>query len=351
MRANRSARVFRRDRAAVSPVIGTVLILVIMIFSIAGILAWGAPAIQGLQESAEFNGVLAQFLQMDSEVRNLRDPQNTRIVTLTVGGGILTFGKGDRWVVTGMRDAAFDPLYLGGWEGSNPASLNLLGIDLAGKQVSVDVASGGSFTNRFSCSSCANPISLGTAKLDTDSVRIQVKSGGTVKAETWIINAGSIKYKVDSGSDRNVLHFAMGAVFSQQQDSFFLEESPTIKDPDYTVSPKDTNLFLRLLQLNGTAAAQTGKGRFPIVFNLVDNYGASRGRPSFDPATAARLQIHGELEAPFCAYLDARPGWESSGACPASGTAGNVNLKFNRGSDGLVYDLNHALVTTIVRAL
>lgn len=356
MRANRRATELRADEAGVTPVIGTVLILVIMIMAIAGILAWGAPAIEGLQESAEFNAAISQFIQINSEVRNLRDPQNTRIVTLTLGGGQLSFGPGDRWVVTGSRDAAFDGVYLTNWEGSNPPNINILGVDLAGKQVSVDTALGGTFVNRYSCSSCTNPIPLNLGRLDTETVRVQVKSGGTVKAESWIFNVGRFTYKVDQGSDRNILHFSMGAIFTEHANSFFAEEAPTIKDPDYTLSPKDTNLFIRLLQLNGSASSQSGGGRYPIVFNLVDNYGAARGRPSFDPATASRIQINGDLEVPFCAFLDSRTGWENYNgavlaACPTSGSAGQVNLKYDRGSNGLVYDLNHALVTTIVRAV
>src|SRR5688572_13054708 len=118
----------RRDDHGVSPVIGTVLILVIMIFSIGGILAWGVPAIEGLQDRAEFQHVLTQFLQMDAQVRNLRDPQNTRVITLALSQGQLFFNEGERWVITGSREETYNAFYLSGWETGNPTSVTLNGI-------------------------------------------------------------------------------------------------------------------------------------------------------------------------------------------------------------------------------
>lgn len=358
---SRAPRSFRKHAFAVSPIVGSVLILVIMILSIAGIIGWGVPAIQGLQDHAEFQSVLTQFLQMDSDVRNLRDPQNTREVRLSLAGGVLSFGTGSRWVVSAARDAAYNGFHLTGWEGSNPPSITVAGITLnANSQVTVDEVTGGSITTRTSCTGVGcSTVSLGTAPndvaLDTDVARIQVKDG-TVRAEAWIVNAGRITYR-QSSTGVDYIHFEMGAVFTQRNTVFFLDESPSTKDPDYAVTPKDTNLFVRALQLTGAESIKSGKGRYPILFNLVDNYGSSRGRPSFDPATMVRYQIHGDLEAAFCNYYDARTNWENQdtggavAACPQEGTSGFVNLRYGPGLERLTYDLNHAVVTTIVRQI
>jgi hypothetical protein len=187
---------FGRDVRAVSPVIGTVLILVIMIFSIGGILAWGVPAIQGLQDRAEFQHVLTQFLQMDAQVRNLRDPQNTRVITLSLSQGQIVFNEGERWVITASRDATYDGLYLSGWETGNPTSVTIGGFSLtATNEVTVDVVNGGSISTRNTCSGagCAT-MNLGTiappavnenyAELEDDVVRITIKASGNVKAES-----------------------------------------------------------------------------------------------------------------------------------------------------------------------
>lgn len=355
-------RGFRKQDTAVSPIVGSILILVIMIMSIAGILGWGVPAIQGLQDHAEFQSVLTQFLQMASDVRNLRDPQNTREVRLSLAGGVLSYGSGSRWVISAARDAAYNDFHLTGWEGPNPASVTLGGIPplTASSQVTVDEVTGGSFATRTSCTGVGcSTVSLGTAPnnvaLDTDVARIQLKEG-TVKAEAWILNVGRITYR-QAFTGISYIHFEMGAVFTQQDKVFFIDESPATKDPDYALTPEDTNLFVRALQLTGSAASQSGKGRYPILFNLVDNYGSSRGRPSFDPATMVRFQIDGDLEAAFCNYYDKRANWDNQNTggavamCPDEGTSGFVSLRYNPGADRLTYDLNHAVVTTIVRSI
>lgn len=350
------------DRDGVSPVVGTILILVIMILATGGVMAWGVPAIQGLQDRAEYQNVLTQFLQMDSDVRNLRDPQNTRIARISMSDGYLTFGPGSRWVVSASRHADYNAFFLDGWENADPepSSVVLMGgtVD-ATNQISVDKASGGTLSNAWSCPGtdpCTNTVNLGGLVLGDDVIRIQLKEG-TVRWEAWIFDVGRLSYRLTQLNDQNQLHFEMGALFSQHDSYFYVQEAPTIKDPDYLIDTPDTNLFVRVLHLQGIDQAVAGEGRFPVVYHLVDNYGASRGRTSFNPAQMVRLQIHGDLEAAFCNYFDRRPGWEQEDgagdpiACPATGTGGDVNLRFEKGANALTYDLSHSVVRTSVRTI
>src|SRR5687767_8285589 len=147
-------RPFRRDQRGVSPVVGTILILVIMIISIGGIMAWGVPAIAGLQERAEYQAVLTQFLQMQSDVRGLRDPQNTRITQISINDGKLDFDLGSRWVVTGTTDADYNAMYLTGWDTADdtPDSLSVAGgVIGAAHKITVDRFIGGSIDPIWSC--------------------------------------------------------------------------------------------------------------------------------------------------------------------------------------------------------
>lgn len=374
---------FRRDHRAVSPVVGTILILVIMIISIGGIMAWGVPAIAGLQERAEYQSVLTQFLQMQSDVRGLRDPQNTRITQISVNDGKLEFDLGSRWVVTGTTDAAYEPLYLTGWEMDRPTTLTIAGGALPGatSKVTADLFNGGSIDPISSCTGAgcstinldgADADALGDADFQEIStvLRIQIHEATGAKFEAWIINAGHLEYHLTERNLNNRIHFEMGAVFSQHTDFFYLEQAPTVKNPDYDLLPaEDISLFVRLLQLTGTVPQGVGgRGQFPIIFHLVDNYGAARGRPSFNPAESARIQIHGELEVPFCNYFEAQVdggvGWISevagvATACPTDhntwGTA-NINLRYEKDPtvpvvppNNLIFDLSHSVVTTNIR--
>lgn len=347
------------DRDGVSPVVGTILILVIMILATGGVMAWGVPAIQGLQDRAEYQNVLTQFLQMDSDVRNLRDPQNTRIARISMSDGYLSFGPGSRWVVSASRGSAYNGFFLTGWETVNPPTVDLAGgLVGAADQITVDEATGGTLANAWSCAAgtCTNTVDLMGLQLGSDVVRIQIKTG-SVQWEAWIFNVGRLSYRLTQLNDQNQLHFEMGALFSQHDSYFYVQEAPTIKDPDYEIDTPDTNLFVRVLHLQGIDQAVAGEGRFPVVYHLVDNYGASRGRTSFNPAQMVRLQIHGDLEAAFCNYFDRRPGWQqedSAGAetaCPATGTGGDVNLRFEKGANALTYDLSHSVVRTSVRTI
>lgn len=366
-------RRWRSDERGVSPVVGTVLILAIMIISIGGIMAWGVPAIQGLQERAEYQAVLTQFLQMQSDVRGLRDPQNTRISQISVNDGKLLFDVGSRWVVTGYRDDAYANMYLDGWEDDVPPQLTLVdGPSLVNKKITVDRVTGGSVTTLWDCDPgfCGSTIDtnfdgVGGPDLDLsaiDTVTRVVVYDVSAQWEAWIFNVGHIEYHLTERNERNRLHFEMGAVFSQHDDYYYIEQAPTVKSPDYGLTPKDTSLFVRVLQLSGpTPQGVSGRGQFPIVYHLVDNYGSARARPSFD-AEGARIQIHGPLEVPFCNHFEDRydvatsTGWQFDGvaaSCPTDpglwSTTSDVNLVYDEGTNPLIYDLTHSVVTTNIR--
>lgn len=369
----RFIRNLRNAEDGVSPVVGSVLVLVIMMVAIGGIMAWGVPAIQGLQDRAEYQAVLTQFIQMQSDVRGLRDPQNTRISTIAISQGELRFDEGSRWVVTASVAAAYDNLQWSDWS-YNPVAadttIELEGVTLTGANaIVVDRVSGGTFTTVYQCTAtCGTAVTLGAAELDSSTVRILVKDAGVVVAETWIMHMGHMWYELTDLNENNRLHFEMGAVFSQHVDYYYLEESPTIKDPDFSptdVDDEDRTMFLRLLQLTGVDQGVSGKGRFPIVYHLVDNYGFSRGRPSFESIHQLRIQIDGFLEVPFCNYFVLREnGWENEvlvlsgasegavAACPDSGTTGNVNIVYELDAatrPAMSYDMTHSVVTTSVR--
>jgi hypothetical protein len=380
------------DPRGITPVIGSILILVIMIFAIGGILVWGAPAMAALQEQAQFESIVSQFMQTNSDVRSLWDPQNSKAVAISFKTGQLEFRKGDRWVVSAAKAAtgtetSWDGLRLSGWEGSNPTTLSVDGVG-ANRKITVDIAEGGVFTRVTTCNSpCANPLLLGPAAvcplpgqappvprracLDNDAVRIQLigEDGVTVKGESWIFNAGKLSYRYSDASQRSQVHFEMGAVFTQQDNVFFLQQSPSIKDPDYSPTVGDTNLYVRFIQLTGPDQNRGGSGRFALTFSLLDNYGPSRGRPLFDspPATMVRLQVNGPLESAFCGTFDAKPGWEQrnlatdaniagAGDCSGTDATRNVNLFYDRNDASLQgplpqtlkFHLNQAQVNVIV---
>jgi FlaG/FlaF family flagellin (archaellin) len=79
-RSARSARQapagLARDLAAVSPVIGSVLILVITVLGIAGVLYWGAPMIERIQVQNAQAAMVGEFEDLRDSSRELSVPDH-----------------------------------------------------------------------------------------------------------------------------------------------------------------------------------------------------------------------------------------------------------------------------------
>lgn len=340
---------FARQTAAVSPVVGTILILVIVVMAMAGILAWGVPAIQALQHHAEYQSVQTQMLELNQEVRNLRDPQNTRVATLSIAGGQLEFASGDRWAISGMTESTYSDFKLVGYDDDDDA-LTLSGLPVAGT-ASVDKVVGGKFTSldEQSCTAATCSLNLGAGgDITRDVLRIQYKVSSVVKAETWILDVGRFTYTQDATGHMN--HLEMGASVLQQATGAFMRQSPTIKEPVFGSTPPDTDFFVRALQMTGTESSG-GRGEFSVLVNLVDNYGVSRGRPLFESAHFVRFQIDGDLEESFCNHFlleDSTDYGFTGGGTPADCSGGDVDVLYDPGQP-FTYELSQAVVSGFVR--
>lgn len=353
------ARRFARDVRAVSPVIGSILVLAIMVMAMAGVMLWGVPAIQGLQEEAEFRSALTQLVQINSDLRTLRDPENTRVATLAVSRGSVAMETGSRWLVTVHADATYSGLNITGWESDTASSLTVTGVPQS-SSVRVEEALGGTFTTITSNAACLTTcvLSLGSYRLLDATTRIQFKVGSTLKAETWAFDAGRLSYQESADSTFNRAHIEMGGVFTQEGSAVFMDQDPTWKEPVYSVTPQDNSYLVRVFQMDGDTSV-SGKGRHTIYASLIDNYGVSRGRPLVDVAYSVRLQVDdgkaaattGILEEGYCNYFDALDHYTQQGGTCSGGT---VNLLFDPPNTGsynngkFLFHLNQAVVSVIV---
>lgn len=343
---------FARHTAAVSPVIGTILILVIVVMAMAGILAWGVPAIQALQHHAEYQSVQTQMLELNQEIRNLRDPQNTRVATLSIAGGSLGFGSGDRWAISAMNDATYANYRVRGYEDDDDTIL-VDGMP-AGGTATVAKVVGGRFTNLHEVTSCPVPCTLNlgaSGDIATDVLRVQYKESSIVKAETWILDVGRFTYEQDATGNMN--HLEMGGSVLEQGTGRFMRQTPTIKEPVFGSTPEDRDFFVRVLQMTGTEGS-SGRGEFSILVNLVDNYGVSRGRPLFESAHFVRFQIDGGLEESFCNhFLFEDPDHYSftGGGSPVDCSGGDVDVLYDPtpANQPFTFELSQAVVSGFVR--
>jgi hypothetical protein len=354
-------RQFRRDTSAVSPVIGTVLILFIVLLAMAGILAWGVPAIQGLQEHAEFQSMLTQMVQVNNDLLTLRDPQNTRLVTVSMNHGTLRVEDGSRWVVGVGRDET--EFYLSNWErGGGDFDFHWGG---AAVRVTADRVVGSTPQNIAAAtqSSCSGSCTLaGTgAAAATYPVRVQAFDGNNLRAEAWVFDMGRVSYRMREDSNLNRVHVEMGAVFTQQGPRIFMEHSAAIKEPVYDITPADTSYLVRVFQLSGDSAV-SGKGRHTILASLAENYGTTKFRPRITDAMTALVQVDdggapgttGAMEEAFCNHLRATSTYYEFVGGVAACDAGNMQLRYNppnANNGGLfTFEMSQAVVNVIVRS-
>jgi FlaG/FlaF family flagellin (archaellin) len=350
-------RRFAGDERAVSPIIGTILVLFIVLLAMAGILVWGVPAIQGLQDHAEFQSMLTQVHQLDAELLTLRDAGTTRPITMSMNQGTLKVLDGSRWVVLATADAAYSPVYFTKWEGDT--GLLAKSLPVVATNVTVDKAVGGTFTRlrAVNCNTGGDcETGLAANQLKGNTIRVQFKSATLVKAEAWIFDAGRITYDMDGNSK---IHIEMGAIFTEQVSRIYVEAKPSIKEPLYTVTPMDSSYLVRAFQLDGDTSA-SGKGRHSVYAYLDNNYGTTRGRPLISPAYTVRLQIDdagatsakGPLEEGFCNYFLTQSYYTAASAC----NGGSVSLLYDppdgagTNSGKMSYELNQAVVRVTVQA-
>lgn len=360
---HRRSRRWARDVQAVSPVIGTVLILFIVLVAMAGIMLWGVPAIQELQEQAEFQSVLSQVVQINAEIRAMRDANAARAPGLTMNHGSIDVEPGSRWVVTYYRNDTFKPTNITGWE--DDASLSAL-VDGHPKSVNItlDRALGGTFQSKATVNDCTTNcvLTYGAYALTGNTTRILVKQNSTVEMESWIFDAGRMTYRMDTLSDFNRIHVEMGGVFTQQGEALFREEKPTIKEPLWDLEPKDTSYLVRALQVEGDSSV-SGKGRYTIQPRLLDTYGVTRARPSVDTTWAVRIQIDdsglanspGLLEEAYCNHFISIGNYTQQGDAGAC-DEGDVNVLFDpddvpySNSGVFRFDLTQSVVSLTVRS-
>jgi hypothetical protein len=329
-----------REVSGVSPVIGSVLILVIMIIAIGGILLWGVPAIQGVQEFAQFQSVQTQMLELNQDLRNLRDPLNTRVATISIAQGDIQVAKGDRWVISVSTDASLTSFAITSFSDDDD-SLGVSGLP-GTYTLTLDKVVGGRFTALDSCNNPCSTLNIGAGDITKDVLRVQLKVSSLVKAESWIMNMGRITYDQGNG---NKNHLEFGASLIGQQSSVYLKQSPAVKPPDFTSDPQDKDFFLRVIQLVGSDRVG-GQGQFSVQVNLVDNYGVSRGRPSMGDARLVRFQVAGDLSESFCNYFSNLKDFTFAGT---GSCATDAQALYNP-AQSFSFEMSHAVVNAYVRA-
>ena len=303
---------FVQDAAAVTPVVGTILVLAISTIGIAVVMNWGLPAVQQTKAESERLGVLDQFHVFDAVGESVmrggaKGKASEANLNIPVGemhrvkGPLLaiswfpnmTGGNVNRFHVAGLGDddpstfsilaaAGNDPLVSARWE-----------VD---QIEDVDVRSGES--GGFDANGVGNVIidHTGHDILEYPH-RLRVIDDADediIYMETWILPLGSLLYQRFTPYGNIGIRLENGAVISEMETGNFITSEPLVtRETDPVDGRFDfIGLFVMLYGENQThpGVELGGAGSYPILFSLRHN----NLRVPGDEAVALYLNFTGD---------------------------------------------------------
>lgn len=370
---------FCRDDA-VTPVIGSILILAITILGIAGILLWGAPTLQSIQDQNAQAGMVGEFQEMrrDSLVLSITDSSRVPRVNLETG----TFGlqEGTRIMVSSMHDPGFGDcgFHVTGWQAApvrqfsvdmtDCRTFDTSGCPVAAGEVCLrvfDVSGGNTFEKdiTYDTSSTA-PIHTFTlddadADLTEGDWRFMISDGSAnTDADAWLLSTQALHWQLDSQRELAV-RLEGGAIFSQQGETVFLQENPPISEEAFG-NAGDFVLRLPTYTTNSQTTL-SGRGSPSVFLSLV----GQNLRISTDEAYMVRFDFHGTFAEGWCNGLLFRNAQLAEGEYQDEDGATNIcttpdddvwSLRYTRDAgagtapDPFAFEFIHARITTSLQA-
>ncbi len=309
----------RRDERGVTPVVGSLMILGITVVGIAGIMLWGGPTVQRIQDQNAQVAMVAEFQDVRQAALVLTVPDSSRVPTINQDQGTLILGPGGHFMVTVAHDT--DPGYSG-------CDFHVTRWADDGDVDSVEVSTQSCRTPKISCSSLVpgeaclevhqvtgsstiqKPSALLTLVGASPSWTLDVSgadfregdwlfrltngqtSGLVVYAQAWLMHSNRLTWDYASSRDLDV-HLEAGAVFAQDGSGVFLESPPPIQEDAF--GSGDFVLRLPLFTVADAVSSQ-GRGTPSVAMTLVGNH----ARVVTSDTTQVRLDYHGELAEAWC---------------------------------------------------
>ncbi|MES2153999.1 MAG: type IV pilin N-terminal domain-containing protein [bacterium] len=301
----------RTDERGVSPVIGTILILGITIVGIAGVLAYGAPAIDRIQARNAQASMEGSFETLRDDAQEMSVPDHARKPAINLPGGTIDLAAGDRFLIASDHDTAFQycDLHVSDWSDAG-ASVTISSTGCRSPSVTctfpmaagtacleIDAVAGSTIT-RQTASLSGGTASVGGADFSKGDWAFRLTDGNanpTVYAEAWLHSADMVRWRMDTATGRYEEFFDGGAVFGQRSGGYYLEKEAPIGDSAF--GPGYYGLWLRtLIATGGIYAGVTGAKSHEVSMSLLGV--ATR----VDEPTVYKLRFDwsGPLAQPWC---------------------------------------------------
>lgn len=289
---------------AVTPVVGTVIVLAITLGGIATALYMGTPVLTGLRERAALENVIGQLEQVRAAANDMYVPDESRYPTISIPAGEFALRDGSHVLITVDHDVATCDFRVSDWEDWDEAvAIRNLGActeNIATCAACLQVAkvdgrietpldwsrAVDTVTFTLLVDGTATPVDVAT---DSDYVfRLTNGAGTTVYAQAWLLHMDRLSWETGS------VHAAYegGGVFAQEGDGFFLASAPLV-----TEDPLNGPFFLRVPTLQDSDyGAFSGSGSHSVGLVLR----SGNLRVDYVAATLVRMDFLGDLAEPWC---------------------------------------------------
>lgn len=285
---------------AVTPVIGTVIVLAITVAGIGMALFMGGPVLVRLRERAALENVVGQFEDVRVAANDMYIPDESRYPTISIPAGQLILGQGSHMLVTVNNDATkpdcdFRVTEWADWNNqlavSFPAATcrTMMACPATGTNACLQVHRVDGATETAVTASGAGSITLGEdLSKDSDYVFRILDSASAIQAQAWLFHMDRLSWNTGAVDAA----YEGGGIFAQEGEGFYLASSPLVSE-----DPLSGPFFLRVPTLQDSAyGGFTGSGSHSV--GLVMDSGHLRVDLAL--ANLVRLDFHGDLAEPWC---------------------------------------------------
>lgn len=296
---------------AVSPVVGTILVLAVSVVGIVATLYWGLPAIDEMKANVEVRSVKSQLMEFLADIQELSAGtagKTAKHFQPSLQRGALHVDAGtEKWIIAmdmghataGRHDFYWSP-YGTGTPSDTDRDFVVYNSNATLTQTTGDVVKAflmnGAAEEQIAirdaayatCSGIPGTITsitggwaAGTSKeftlcrnvggsyknldLNQNTVRIEIYDDNVLIAKAWFMDLGKLQYTLAAGLGAKDLVVTNGALIEGTNGQYVFNTAPPIPPPKTTSSSH--RWFGRVVELNGTASFG-GSDRFDMILNL-----------------------------------------------------------------------------------
>lgn len=312
------------DDNAVTPVVGTVLILLITMAGMAAILAWGVPTVQSIQDQSSLSAMQGEFSDIRLNTLILQEVDTSRLAFVALSAGELSLEPGDRFAIHAVHNQTYpdgstqtDPdcdIRVTGWHATTTdldVDVDTCGTVVTGSpsttqlEFKLDKLVGSSIQSRpgITVTGSGSNWNVETNKVGDDlsegNWRLQlIDSDGTPHAQAFILETDRVAWHLASSVNDMNLFIEGGALWYADNPLVYnLAPMPVNED---VFGTKD--YLLNFVTYSGDYLTIGSPSNPDVFLKLLGNHGRVSGLDTL----RLRYDVHGDLAEAWCNHLQFR---------------------------------------------